>query len=81
MELNSICIIKNLNNNQLKSKIMSRKRTNLAKQISSASINVRVEIKSKNVTVNHNITFITPNEPMAGKCYFTWIINNERSSK
>lgn len=59
---------------------MSRRKINSARQISSASINVRVEVKSKNVTVNHNVTFIIPSNNK-GRCNFTWVINNERISK
>ena len=49
-------------------------------EISSADVKVRVEVKSNKPIVRQEITFITPNEPMKGKCYFTWNFN-ERSSK
>lgn len=49
-------------------------------EISSADVKVRVEVKSNKPIVRQEITFITPNEPMTGKCYFTWNFN-ERSSK
>ena len=50
-------------------------------EISSANVKARVEIKSTKPIVKQEVTIITPNEPMLGKCYFTWIINNERISK
>lgn len=50
-------------------------------EISSSDIKARVEIKSNKPIVKQEITFITPNENLPGKCYFTWIINNERSSR
>lgn len=49
-------------------------------EISSADVKVRVEIKSNKPIVRQEITFITPSEPIIGKCYFTWNFN-ERSSK
>ena len=61
---------------------MKRQRTMFIRtEISSADVKVRVEIKSNKPIVRQEITFITPNEPMIGKCYFTWIINNERISR
>jgi len=50
-------------------------------EISSSDIKARVEVKSNKPIVKQEVTIITPNEPMLGKCYFTWIINNERSSR
>ena len=50
-------------------------------EISSADVKVRVEVKSNKPIVKQEVTIITPNESMLGKCYFTWIINNERISK
>lgn len=61
---------------------MKRQRIMFIKtEISSADVKVRVEIKSNKPLVKQEVTIITPNEPMLGKCYFTWIINNERISK
>ena len=41
-------------------------------EISSSDIKARVEVKS-NKPIKQEVTIITPNEPMLGKCYFTWI--------
>ena len=48
-------------------------------EISSSDIKARVEIKSNKPIVKQEVTFITPNEPMLGKCYFTWIIDGRSS--
>ena len=54
---------------------MSRQRTTKIKiEISSTSINKRVETKSAPIKVEHNITFITPNE-ITCTCYFYWTNN------
>lgn len=58
---------------------MSRKRIKTVEmQISSSSINVRVEVKSNStIKVAHNVTFITHNN-LPGKCYFTWEFKGDK---
>ena len=48
-------------------------------EISSSDIKARVEIKSNKPIVKQEVTIITPNEPISGKCYFTWIIDGRSS--
>ena len=59
---------------------MSRKRiVTIAMQISSTDVKARVEVKTTNVQrIEQNISFITPNENLPGKCYFTWIFKNDK---
>ena len=42
-------------------------------EISSSDIKARVEVKTNTPIVLKDFTFITPNETLPGKCFFTWI--------
>lgn len=58
---------------------MKRPRISTIKiEISSSDVKAKVLIKTVQPVVVKDFTFITPNETLPGKCFFTWI---ERAEK
>ena len=58
---------------------MKRPRISTIKiEISSSDVKAKVLIKTTQPVVVKDFTFITPNETLPGKCFFTWI---ERTKK
>ena len=53
---------------------MKRPRISTIKiEISSSDVKAKVLIKTVQPVVVKDFTFITPNETLPGKCFFTWI--------